>query len=79
MITELTKDEFLAKVRELTENNQMTWTASRSRCRRIEIGSGDEIFVSPDLMDMPGDEYIPFRKQLELVMPAVDREKGFYW
>jgi len=76
---QLTSDEFVVKVWELTQSNQLTGTSSDLKNGRVQLQAGSEVFFSPDMRVMPDYVYEVFRKQLETLMPACDREKGFYW
>ena len=79
----LTREEFIAKAKELSASGNKYATTSDSRRNRVclieEIDDGVIIHMSPVLNDMSSDEYWSFRKELDVVMPETDYEKGFYW
>lgn len=82
-ILNLSADEFLDRLTDLIVSNKLTRTQYDPGEGVIhiegEIDGKQVTFHSPYIIHMLDPEYIRFRRVLDLIMPATDPERGFYW
>lgn len=80
---QLTSEEFIAKLEELLESGNdfgTQYDAHLGRvCLVVLIDEKPVRYMSPVIRTMETEEYIPFRAELESLMPKTDHSKGHYW
>lgn len=80
---ELTSEAFVAKVKELQASDVhwgIMYDIDYDQIKIIEAVDGQAVaFYSPVLCRMPDSEHIPFRAELETLIPVSDPTKGLYW